>query len=310
METSAPITLFVYNRPELTLQTLEALSQNPEAATSLLYIFCDGPKPGADALQIGKINKVREIIRQKQWCGEVKIIESDKNKGLANSIIEGVTKVVNKHGRIIVLEDDLVVSPYFLKYMHSALEMYEDEEKALAIHGYLYPVKLPQGMSNSTFFIRDPGCWGWATWKRAWKLFEPNSKKLYDLIRLKELRKEFNYWGDFPFMRMLRKQMNGKVDSWAVRWRAVAYLHDKYTLYPTASLVQNEGLGPDATHTQTALNAQNPYAVELSDVPVGVEKIPVKNNLEMEKIYGRFLRKSAGMDIFSKVKKRIRVNHK
>lgn len=303
MQTLAPIVLFVYNRPELTLQTLECLSKNKESEASELYIFCDGPRPDANEEQLARIKKVREIVHSREWCNVVHILESDENKGLANSIIGGVTKVVKKEGKVIVLEDDLCVSPYFLKYMNEALELYERETEVLAIHGYLFPVKLPSDLQESTFFTRDPGCWGWATWERAWKLFEPDSKKLYDLIRLKGLRKDFTFWGGYPYMRMLRQQIAGDVDSWAIRWRAVAYLHHKLTLYPTISLVRNEGNVPDATHLYTG--KENPYEVTLADQPVPVEKIQAKNNIEMEKVFGRFLKKNAGMDFYGKLKSRL-----
>lgn len=299
----APIAFFVYNRPDLTLQTLQHLSRNAEAAESVLFIFCDGPRSGAAESERLRIQQVHEVIGQQQWCKEVQIIKSDKNNGLANSIIRGVTKVVKEYGKVIVLEDDLSVSPYFLRYMNDALTMYEDEEKVLAIHGYLYPVKSLPGVTESSFFIRDPSCWGWATWQRSWSLFEPDTAKLYDLIRLKGLRQAFTFWGGYPYMRMLRQQMAGKVDSWAVRWRAVAYLHDKYTLYPVKSLVRHDGNVPEATHYHVGKN--DTLYTDISEEPVELQKIPVVNNEEVEREFGRFLKKHSGMSIGSKIKNRL-----
>lgn len=299
----APIALFAYNRPELTLNTLEHLAQNKEVADSRLFIFCDGPKPNATLEQLKRIAQVQEVIRSKQWCRDVHIEQSTKNKGLANSIIAGVTNVVNQFGRLIVLEDDLIVSPYFLQYMNDALQLYENEDKVLAIHGNLYPIDLGDSTKTDTFFIRDPGCWGWATWKKKWELFEPDTKVLYTLIRQKGLSKPFNFWGGYPFMRMMRQQISGEVDSWAVRWRAVAYLNDKLTLYPTLSLVRHAGNTPDATHSYTG--KYDPYYCEISNQPIKVKSIPIVNNEKIEHIFGSFLKKYSGMSIRSKVKKRI-----
>lgn len=299
----SPIAVFVYNRPELTLRTLQDLSRNAEAADSLLYIFADGPRAGADEAQLARLSQVREVIGRQQWCGEVRIIQSEKNKGLANSIIAGVTQVVAAHGSVIVLEDDLSLSPYFLSYMNQALQIYEKEEKVLAVHGYLYPLTLPDSVRETSFFIRDPGSLGWGTWKRAWDLFEPDTKKLFDLIRLKGLKGPFTYWGGYPFMRTLRQQMEGKVDSWAIRWRAVAYLHDRLVLYPAVSLVNHEGNVPEATHHYS--EASDWTLTQVSGDPVRLEKIPLENNEAVEHTFGRFLKENSGMSWKSKIKNKL-----
>ena len=134
----APIVLFVYDRPWHTHQTLEALKSNLLAENSLLIIYSDGPKEEATDEQLSNIKEVRKLIREKKWCGQVEIIESDCNKGLAASIINGVTKVVNEFGEIIVLEDDLVTSKGFLKYMNDCLELYASEETVGCIHAWNY----------------------------------------------------------------------------------------------------------------------------------------------------------------------------
>ena len=146
----APIVLFVYNRPWHTEQTLNALMQNELADQSVLYIYADGPKENATEEQLKKIEEVRHVIRTKKWCKEVHIIESEKNKGLADSIINGVTEIVNKYGKVIVLEDDIVTSKGFLKYMNEALELYKEEDKVYHISGYMFPVK---GNCLKPFFI-------------------------------------------------------------------------------------------------------------------------------------------------------------
>ncbi len=186
--TLAPIILFVYNRPSHTLRTLEALALNELAKESILYIFSDGIKDNADSNSIQKINETREIIKSKQWCKEVIIIERQQNFGLAKSVIEGVTEIINKFQKVIVLEDDLVTSPYFLKFMNETLHKYEKEDSVACISAYIYPIdNLPE-----LFFIKGADCWGWATWKRAWDLFEPDGSKLLNIIESKKLTSEFD----------------------------------------------------------------------------------------------------------------------
>ncbi|SHM86086.1 hypothetical protein SAMN05444266_11285 [Chitinophaga jiangningensis] len=298
----APVVLFVYNRPELTLSTLEHLSRNELAADSTLYIFCDGPKPGSSEAQLALIEQTRKIVRSRQWCKEVIIEEAAQNKGLANSIIYGVTKIVNQFGKIIVLEDDLVVAPHFLAYINEALVKYEHNDKMLAVHGYMYPIEIPADYPDETLTIHDPGCWGWGTWARAWSKFEPDSAKLIQQIKDRGLKAEFDFWGGYPFFRMLHQQQQGKVSSWAIRWRATAYLHDMLTLYPTKSLVRHDGNVPSATHHYTV----HDYTyTELYPGVIPVKDIPVVNNLEIEKRFGVFLRKNAGMTIKEKVRDKL-----
>lgn len=203
----APIALFCYKRLDTLKKTVEALQKNELASDSILYIFSDGPKEGSEE----KVHQVRDYIKTINGFKEIKIEESLTNKGLANSIIYGVTKIVNEYGRIIVIEDDLVTNPYFLKYMNEALDMYEKEEGVGCIHGYNYPVeKLPK---ETTFFIKGTECWGWATWKRAWKLFNPNAKELLEEIKKRKLSKDFDKNNSYPYTEMLELQAEGKVDS-------------------------------------------------------------------------------------------------
>ncbi len=303
MDKLAPIILFVYNRPEHTLRTLQSLMKNKEAKESVLYIFCDGPKPNASHPQLKKIEETRKIIKSEQWCKEIIIEESEFNKGLAKSIIKGVTDVIEKHEKAIILEDDLTLSNYFLQYFNDALNLYKDDEDVIAIHGYVYPAGVEKIIEGTTFFIHDPGCLGWATWKRTWKLFDSNTSKLYDQLKEKGLQKEFNFYGGYPFMRQMKKQITGKTDSWAINWRAVAYLHNKLTLYPAYSLVKHEGNDPEATHHNTAIDYLH---TDVSNKPVQLDKIQVKNNYQIEKLFGNFLHHNAGMNIQSKIKHKMK----
>ena len=170
--------LFVYNRLNFTKRTLEALQKNELANKSELFIYSDAAKNEND---LEKVAKVREYIKNIGGFKKIITIKRKVNTGLAPSIINAVTKIVNKYGKIIVLEDDLVTSRYFLRFMNEALEAYKNEPKVASIHGYIYPItNLPE-----TFFIKGADCWGWATWNNKWSIFERDGKKLLDKVKKK-----------------------------------------------------------------------------------------------------------------------------
>jgi len=269
----APIVLFTYNRLWHTKQTVEALQNNLYADQSELIIFSDGAKNEKDEI---KVKEVREYLKTIKGFKKIEIIERDKNWGLANNIIDGVTKVVNEYGKVVVLEDDLVTSPYFLKFMNEGLKFYEDEEKVISIHGYVYPIEgLPE-----IFFLRGADCWGWATWKRGWDLFEKDSKKLLEELEKRKLTKLFDFNGAYPYTALLKAQICGKIDSWAIRWYASAFLKEKLTLYPGVSLVKNIGFDENATHTKTPFLAMidKPF-----NAPLMMRYVPPIENQEARK---------------------------
>lgn len=239
MKNPAPIALFVYKRPRHTLQTLEALMANYGAEQSHLYIFSDGPRHGAAAETLEDISAVRSVIRHKQWCRSVTMIESDSNKGLSRSIISGTTELVETFGKVIVIEDDLVTSPYFLSYMNDALDRYAESEKVMQISGYQFPIRITGACD--ALFLPLTTSWGWAVWQRSWKYFDPEAKG-YKMLLSDATRKErFNLDGAYDYAQMLTMQMQGKVDSWAIRWYLSVFLRDGLVLYPQKSLVANIG---------------------------------------------------------------------
>lgn len=238
----APIILFTYNRPDHARQVIDALKQNPLSIESELFIFSDGPK---DAEAQVEVEAVRTLAHNTEGFKDVHVIERPNNFGLAKSIIDGVGQIIETHGKVIVLEDDIVVSPHFLDYMNTALDTYEHEDRVVSIHGYIYPVEkeLPE-----TFFLKGADCWGWATWKRGWDVFETNGSALLAKLRERGLEREFDFNGSYPYTRMLEQQVAGNNNSWAIRWYASAFLEDKLTLYPGNSLVQNIGLDGSGVH--------------------------------------------------------------
>lgn len=238
----APIAFFAYNRPEHTRRSLESLSKCEGAAESELFIFCDGPKKPEDE---EAVKAVRNLVKSRKWCGKVRVIERQNNMGLANSIISGVTDIVNRYGRIVVLEDDLVLSPQFLNFMNDALNIYEEVPEVMHISGYMFPVKeeLPE-----TFFYRAASCWGWATWKRAWDKFDPDSNKLLSRLQAEDLQCEFNVRDSMNFFKTLQDNAEGRLKTWAIRWYASVFLEGGLCLHPGGSLVNNIGHDDTGVH--------------------------------------------------------------
>ncbi|CAN5352294.1 hypothetical protein BH09BAC2_BH09BAC2_15890 [soil metagenome] len=296
----APVVLFVYNRPWHTLQTLEALSKNDLAAESILYIFADGPKDNENEKQIAEIRETRNIIQRKKWCKEVIIKENEKNFGLAQSIINGVTEIVNRHGKIIVLEDDIVTSPVFLKYSNNALEFYKDQKQVSCISGYIYPIKkLPK-----QFFIKGADCWGWSTWKRAWDLFEKDGATLLKELMRRNLSEDFDFYNSYPYTKMLQDQIEGKNDSWAVRWYASCFLQSFYCLYPVKSFVENIGMDGSGVHSIASKVSSITLNLNPKIIP-----IEIKENLYAKKKISIFF-KDGDTSGFGKLKNYCKASYK
>ena len=293
----APVVLFVYNRPLHTQKVVEALQRNELASESDLIIFSDAPKTGSE---VKAVAVVRNYIRQIKDFRSVKVVARDRNFGLAESVITGVTDVVNPYGKIIVIEDDLVTSPYFLHYMNAALHLYEQEEAVISIHGYFYPVKNTYQLPE-TFFLKGADCWGWGTWKRGWDEFEPDGRNLLKEIRQKKAEKAFNYNSAFNYSKMLSDQVRGKNDSWAIRWYASAFLKNRLTLYPGKSLVQNIGIDQSGTHC----NWSNHFKIDKIAHRIAVGKIPVEPNELAFKAVEEFFR-ATRPSVFQSIVNRLR----
>lgn len=203
--TYAPILLFVYNRPEHVRRNIQALLKNELAAESELFIYSDAAK---DETSQAAVKEVRTFIRSIQGFKKITIIERAENWGLARSIIDGVTTLINRYGRVIVLEDDLVVAPHFLQFMNDALETYRDEERVGHIQAcdFTHDPSLPD-----TFLIKWTGSWGWGTWDRAWKHFNADGKVLLAELESRKLTYTFDFNGKYGYTRMLRRQIKGKI---------------------------------------------------------------------------------------------------
>lgn len=275
----APILLFVYNRPEHTRRCIQSLLKNSLASESYLFIYADGAK---DSTQQEAVNEVRNYIRTIQGFKQTTLIERSENWGLARNIIDGVTTQVNRYGKVIVLEDDLVVAPYFLQFMNDALEVYKDEPKV----GHIQACDFTQDSSiPTTFLIKWTGSWGWATWDRAWKYFNPNGKELLQELEERKLTRIFDFNGKYGFTRMLRRQIEGKNNSWAIRWNASLFLKDILSLNVGRSLVQNEGFDGSGTNCGGGgLYASHLYLQPLPVIPIS----PIEENKEARQAFVRY----------------------
>jgi hypothetical protein len=239
----APIALFAYNRPDHTRLTVESLQNNELAGASDLFIFSDAPKKSDIAEDV---RLVREYLRKIDGFKSVKLVERDKNLGLANSIIDGVTKLCNDFGKVIVLEDDLIVAPNFLNYMNDALELYKDKNQIMQIAGFMFPANIKS--DQDAFFLPFTTSWGWATWQRAWQYFDPSAKDYNLLKKDQKLRNKFDLEGSYFYFNMLESQMCGKIDSWAIRWYLSVFMKRGLTVYPKKTLVTNIGFDGSGTH--------------------------------------------------------------
>ena len=254
--TPAPIALFVYNRPDHVFRTISALQRNPVARDSPLYVFSDGPKGSQD---VAAVRAVRRFVKGVTGFDTVSIRQQPKNLGLARSVIAGVTELSAAHGRVIVLEDDLVVAPGFLRFMNDALQRYENEPRVMQVSGYMFPVEDRKRLGQ-TFFCRVPTSWGWATWARAWERLNLDSTAMLQSLQNPDWREAFNLNGAYPYFEHLTQQAEGKLDVWGVRWYASMFIAGGLCLYPGQSLVQNIGMDGTGMHC----GRSSDFDVELS----------------------------------------------
>lgn len=272
--TLAPIILFVYNRPEHTSKTLEALNKNELADRSTLYIFADGPKKSADSDELERIARVRRIIRSKEWCKEVIISESHKNNGLAQSIITGISSIFEEYDKAIILEDDLVTNKKFLKFMNLGLEKYESIKRVMQISGFSF-FESNDISSSSSYFLPITTTWGWATWKRSWLSIDLECLNYSRVKTDSKLKNKFNLDGAYPYSSMLLKQMeSNKISSWGIRFYWEVFNHQGIVLYPSRSLVANIGWDGSGEHGDSHvlydINNINHEHISFEDFPSDV----------------------------------------
>jgi hypothetical protein len=266
----APICLFTYNRPVEIRKTIEGLQRNFLASSSELFIFSDGSKNESD---ISKIKEVRNYIKLIKGFKSVEIINSNVNKGLANSVIDGVTKIIETYGKVIVLEDDLIVSPNFLNFLNQSLDFYYTNNRIFSISGYTMNLPSLTTYQKDYYLGYRASSWGWGTWIDRWqdvdwKVLDYNSFKWNPIKQLKFMRGG----SDMPLM--LHKQMKGQIDSWAIRWCYHQFRQNQFTIFPSKSKVMSIGFGENATHTKktkrfiTSLDSSDQNIFQFDQKPV------------------------------------------
>lgn len=299
----ASIIIFTYRRKIDKL--IESLLQNNLAKESDLFIYSDGYKIDVDK---NEVLKVREYLKTIEGFRSIHIIEASQNKGLANSIIGGVTEIINKYEKVIVLEDDLIVSSDFLEYMNEALEFYKNDSTIWSISGYGPKLRCLDDYHKDLYLSPRGSSWGWATWKDRWDSVDWDVKDFEKLKHDKQMRKEFELGGDDMY-KMLELQMLGKIDSWAIRWCFSQYLQDKYTVYPVKSKIVNDGFN-DSKGTHNS-GGSSKWDVVASGIKVDFKNLEVKENIiQCWKNYhdisrftkiGYFLKKYGGYKIVKKI---------
>ena len=277
----SPVALFAYRRPMHLKRTLEALRGNPEASQTELFVFCDGAKDTRDS---EGVDAVRRMLQGDLGFAATHVVARDSNHGLARNITEGVAEVLGIRETVIVLEDDITVSPFFLRFMNDALGYYRDSPRVGSISGYCYPLTDPV---PETYFIRGSDCWSWATWRDRWKVYNPDGAALLRELKARNLVHAFDFDGAMPFVEMLKGQIAGQNDSWAVRWHASCFLRDMLILYPARALAHNIGQDGSGTHSREEDDA---LGVRLSPTPVTVGGIVVEEDPLVRQAICRSLR--------------------
>lgn len=286
--TLAPIVLFTYNRPRHTKATLDALKANLLAKESVLYIYQDGLKDNATKEQKDSALEVSTYLQDFIASNEngtyfkhITFIQRERNLGLADSIIDGVTSIINKHGTIIVLEDDIVVSPVFLDYMNAALKTYQNEPKVWSIAGWGYPIAT-QGLGDC-YFWRLPHCWGWASWSSRWQYFKRDMSLDFKNSFSKSDIAYINLDGVADYFSHFTLNHKGRLKTWAIFNYLIAYKHNALTLCPSLSYIKQIGFDGSGVHCGDSGNIFNVSSIN-TKFPIIFPKDIVESTLALKRI--------------------------
>lgn len=292
----APVAMFVYNRIDHFKKTYDSIKKCSEASGTDLFIFSDGAKNNKAQGAVDEVRRFARTIEKESVFKSVQIIESPVNNGLAKSIINGVSQVVEKYGKVIVLEDDLYCSPYFLKYMNNCLEFYKDNKNIGAISGYAPMIEFPEEYKNDIFTAYRSCSWSWGTWADRWKNVDWELKSFSDFCKKPSLIKKLNANGNDRFMRLYR-QTKGNGSSWSVRFGAHLVKNDWLTVYPRYSYIKNIGCDESGIHCKSE-DAEK-MAVDLSKAIADPVLLDVPINKKLQNI----MRKHYSYGFVSDIKK-------
>ena len=272
----APIVLFTYNRLDHVKKLIQSLKKNSLSEKSKLYIFSDGWKSVSDKKNV---MLVRKYLKNINSFKKITIVERNKNLGLSENIISGVTDTLKFYKTVIVLEDDLILDKFFLDYMNQGLNAFRYNKSIASIHGYIYPIKFDNKIPEY-FLIKGADCWGWATWRRSWKKFDSNGYRLKKIIDKKKSKKEFNFNNSYDYYKMLENQINKKNNSWAIRCYASAFTKNMYTIYPSRTFVRNIGADGSGTHGSGSRNVNKKRPSRKKFILMQKDKIKMIENLQ------------------------------
>lgn len=295
MSTLAPIILFVYNRPEHTKRTIESIAKNTLADKSSLYIFSDGPQDEKDK---SEVEAVRKYIYKISGFNKIGILEREKNLGLANSIINGVSEIFKRYNKAIVMEDDMISSPFFLKYINELLNRFENDQRIFSVTGYTFPIKIPEDYKHPLYLSPRSSSWGWGTWKNRWQKADWDLKDIDDLTNDKLRVESFNKGGE-DLMGMLKNSIEGKIDSWSIRWTYSHFLNDAFCVYPVKSRIQN--IGTDRSGVHTSKTKKFDVELELNDVDLS-QISDLQPDEELLKNFRKFFKKNIFTSLLQKLK--------
>jgi len=263
------IAVFCYNREESIKNCIKSLKNNKEINEFDLIIYSDGSKGNLDKI---KVFKVREYIKTIEGFKSVTTKYRENNLGLSESLITGISELFKSYDSVIVIEDDLILSKYFLKFMKESLYKYEKCMKVMCISGYTYPSFFS---ISQNFFLKGAECWGWATWRRSWNMFERDAIILNQRLVARNKQVEFNNSRNGGNLPLLNKEaLANKIGSWAIRWHASVYLADGLTFFPQISVVKNLGFDENGTNCR----GMNIYDVELADKPIKIKDIEIEQS--------------------------------
>jgi hypothetical protein len=260
MSELAPVALFAYKRPAHLRAAIEALRANPEFPESPIHVFCDGARRSED---VPLVQETRALVRS--LLPDAVINEREQNLGLRRSIVDGVGQLSRRYGRVVVVEDDLIVARHFLGFMNAALDHYRDDRQVMQVSGHMFPVELPG--DRQSLFLPFSTTWGWATWGRAWELFDPDHAVARELQQSRKIRNAFDLGGAYPYFQMLQRQGRGEVDSWGILWYLSVFGNKGLTLYPARSLVLNAGFDGSGTHCADEADSGERQALDQTPLP-------------------------------------------
>lgn len=259
----APVAVFAFRRLDLLRRTLRALEACDGFAESPVHVFSDGPRAGSpdDAMRVEELRAWAG-----RWCRRhgATLHESSGNRGLRASITSGVTSLLGDHPSVIVLEDDIVVSPAFIVFMNQGLRAYRDRDDIMHLSGHFVPHRerlKPVGL------LRVPSSWGWGTWARAWRHYSDDAARLLAEIRKADVH-AFNINGSYPYLDELARNASGELDTWAVRWYASMFLRNGLAAYPAKSFARNIGFGTDGTNCKPG-----PMARVYRNQPIRIRRV-------------------------------------